>query len=83
MDFIHTYFNMKIGALKLLFGTIKNAWDDGVGLAVVLMILWTMFCTIGGTLLLPIDIIWCAVLWHKHQEAREVMEEITDELTLN
>ena len=83
MEFINTFFNAKIGAVGLLFKLTKSAWDDRMWSAVVLMVLWTMVCTIGGMILLPIDIVWCAIMWYKSPVLRHSIEEIEDEMTLN
>lgn len=81
MEFIRTFFNVKLGAVEHLFGLIKSAWDERVWLAVVLMVLWTVFCIIGGTLLLPIDFIYSAIMWCKHEEFREFMEMAENAMT--
>ena len=83
MDFIYTYFNTKIRALGTLCEATKLVWDARIWLAFVLMVLWTMFCTIGGILLLPIDVIYCAIMWYKNEDAREIMKAIMEEVTLN
>lgn len=83
MRFIKLYFNIKFEAIERLLKTTKDAWDNRVWLAVVLMVLWTMFCIIGGTLLLPIDIIYSAIMWRKHQDFREMMEDIEEELVFD
>lgn len=80
MRYIYTYFNTKIAAIGALIEQTKDAWRNRIWGAVILMVLWTMFCTIGGILLLPIDFIWGAFLWHKSPDVREAMEEIMDEL---
>lgn len=83
MEFINTFFNAKIGAIGTLFKLTKDAWDERIWLAVVLMVLWTMLCTIGGMILLPIDIIWCAIMWYKSPELRCAIEKIEDEMTVD
>jgi hypothetical protein len=65
MAYILTYFGAKFTAIKGSFGLIKEAWDDQIWLAVFLMTLLTIFCIVGGVLLLPIDIIVGAVAWRK------------------
>ena len=82
MRFINVYFNTKIGAIGTLLEVTKDAWDNRVWLAVVLMVLWTMFCIIGGMLLLPIDIIYSAIMWYKRADFREMMEELMEEMVL-
>lgn len=80
MDFINTYFNMKFGAIGRLLELTRDAVYQRMWLGVILAILWTVFCTIGGILLTPIDIIVCAIMWYKCQGAREEMEEVVEEL---
>ena len=77
MDFIRTYFSVKIEALGRLLGLVKSAWDGRIWLAVILMVLWTMICTIGGILVLPIDFIGCCIGWHTipvFKEATKMVE---------
>lgn len=80
MDFIRTYFSVKIEALGRLLESVKSAWDGRIWLAVILMVLWTMFCTIGGILLLPIDFTYSAIMWHKHPEYMEFAKELANAL---
>lgn len=83
MRFIKLYFNIKLEVIERLLETTKDAWDNRVWLAVIGLVLWTMFCIIGGMILLPIDIIYSAVMWHKHDDFREMMEEIEEELVFD
>jgi hypothetical protein len=83
MEFIRTYFSVKIAAIGALLRLVEDAWNERVWLAVVLLMLWTLFCTIGGILLLPIDIIVCAILWYKVEGCREVMKEGAMEMALD
>ena len=80
MGFIRTFFNVKLGGVKHLLGLVKSAWDERVWLAAVLMVLWTTVCIIGGTLLLPIDFISCAIMWHKNPDFRTFMAYAKTEL---
>jgi hypothetical protein len=82
MDFIRTYFNTKIGAFCTLLGIIKDAWDAQIWLAVILVALWTLFCTVGGLLILPFDVIFCAIVWYANKDIREVMEDMEEEFGL-
>lgn len=81
MNYIYTYFSAKIGAIGRLLDLAKDAWDQKIWLAVILVILWTAFCTIGGILFFPIDFIWCAIMWHRNRGGREALTEIMDEMT--
>lgn len=83
MSFIHAYFGAKIGAVGKLIELTKDVWDNRLWLAAVLIVLWTMFCIIGGIMLMPIDIIWCAIMWIRNPLAREVMEDVADEMMFN
>ena len=80
MGYICTYFNTKIGAIGKLLDVTKDAWDNRLWLTVVLMMLWTLFCTVVGALLTPIDFIYGAIMWHKHPGYRDVLEDLADEM---
>lgn len=82
MDFINTYFETKIGAAKGLFCAIKWALNERRWVFAILAILWTMFCIIGGTLLLPVDVIGQAIAWNVLPGWRKAMEE-SEELVKN
>ena len=83
MGYIHAYFNTKIGATDKLLALAKNAWEERNLVAFVLMVLWTLFCTILGELLTPIDFTYGAIMWHKDAVYRDVLEDLADELMLD
>jgi hypothetical protein len=80
MEFIRTYFNVKIAAIGALLRLVEDAWNERIWLAVVLLMLWTLFCTIGGILLLPIDVTVSAIMWCRAEGYREVIEAVETEL---
>jgi hypothetical protein len=80
MDFIRTYFSVKFEALGRLLGLVKSAWDERIWLAVILMVLWTMVCTIGGILVLPIDFIGCCIGWHMNPDFKEATKMVENAL---
>ena len=83
MEFIKTFFNAKIRAVGSLFKLTKEAWDVRLWSAVALMILYTVVCIIGGMILLPLDIIWCAILRYKDPDCRYAIKKLEDEMTVN
>lgn len=80
MNFIHRYFKVKIGAIGKLIDAAVDAWNERIWLAFVLSILWAVFCTIGGMILLPIDFIYSAIMWHKSPEFREYVDTLDEAL---
>jgi hypothetical protein len=83
MEFIRTYFSVKIAAIGALLRLVEDAWNERIWIAVILMMLWTLFCTIGGILLLPIDVTVSAIIWYKAEWYREAMKEGAMEMALD
>ena len=81
MEFIRTYFNTKIEAAKGMIGATKTLLEYELWGKAVLAILWTMFCIIGGSLFLPIDIIGSAILWYTNPDIRDFMKDLEEEFT--
>ena len=78
MNFIRAFFNAKFRAINALLDVAKDAWDQRLWLAVVLVILWATVCTIGGILFFPIDFIRSAIGWHKNADVRNAIEHFAD-----
>ena len=78
MNFIRAYFKAKFRAIGSLLDVATDAWNQRLWLAVALVILWVTICTIGGILFFPIDVIWCAIAWHKNADVRDAIEQFAD-----
>lgn len=83
MDFIRTYFCLRIEAINEALRLVEDAWHQREWLAAALMILWFSLCTIIGILLLPIDVVYGAIRWYRQPEFREGMKEDIKELRLD
>ena len=82
MKFIKQYFGIKIEALTCLLGLMVEAWKEKVYAASILVWLWSMFCTIFGLLLMPLDLLVTAITyWVRPDLYSEAMKDFHDELS--
>jgi hypothetical protein len=79
MKFIKQYFGMKIEAITRLWGLMVETWEDKVYSASILMLLWTIFCTTFGLLLMPLDLLVAAIThWVRPDLYSEIMQDFHD-----
>jgi hypothetical protein len=82
MKFIKQYFSTKIKAITRLCVLMGEAWEDKMYIVSILTLLWTIFCTTFGLLLIPLDLLLTAILNRvKPDWVAEVMQEFCDELS--
>lgn len=82
MKFIKQYFGIKIKAYARLWDLMVEAWKEKIYAASILVILWTIFCTIFGLLLMPLDLpVTIIAHWVWPDAYREVMQDFHDEMS--
>jgi hypothetical protein len=75
MDFIRTFFNLRIGANVWLIDYTLAVWRECLWLEAIKWTLLTLFSIVIGLLILPIDIIVVAILWNVTPLMRDTMKE--------
>jgi hypothetical protein len=68
MNFIKAFFKTKLSAIKAALRVADSIREMEAYWAYVLIILCIVLCTVVGILLLPFDLIGCAIVWGAYRE---------------
>ena len=80
MNFIKMFFKSKLTAVKLLWEIGFEAWEAGRYSLAIPMLLWSVFCSTVGVVLLPFDLAFTAICYILFSGYRETMDEFCEDL---